>query len=243
MVKTKKSPVRKAFKTAAKQTRKTAQKATNNLVKLIKKVSLKQTETKYAHVSAENVQLYHNTGQGVYNLINTTQGITDTGGGTSVLSNRIGDEVIARGISMKLWVANKLDRPNVMYRMFIFKYQALNSPSVSSLFKTGSGNKIMDDIDKEYVTIVYQKIFNLQVGYSAYPNATINGDTDGREAHVYKQIWIPLKDKKIHYADGAATPKFFNYGFVIVPYDSYGTLLSDNISSFTYQYKFYFKDP
>lgn len=214
----------------------------NSLVALIKKVSLKNSETKYAHISFENQNLNHNSGYIQNTLLATTQGITDNGVGTFVNACRIGDEVIARGISIKMWIANKLDRPNVMYRICVFKYQSQSPPSLSSLFKVGVGNRIMDDLDKEYITPVYQKIFNLQVGYSATATGT-SGDTDGREAHTYRQVWIPLKNKRIHYVDGGSLPKFINYGFFIVPYDSYGTLTTDNIASFTYQYKFYFKDP
>lgn len=229
---------RKTYKKKAGSRSKTA-----SLVKLIKKVSLKNSETKYVHVSAENNNMYHNTPFIVNSLVNTQQGIGDNGAGTTVLTSRIGDEVVARGISIKLWIANKLDRPNVMYRVIVYKYQSFSQPVGSVMFKTGTGNKIMDDIDKEYISPIYQKIFNLQVGYSAFPNPTINGDQDGREAHRYIQLWIPLKNKKIHYADASAIPKFTNYGFTLLPYDSYGTLTTDNISSFSYQYKFYFKDP
>jgi len=214
-----------------------------SLVSLIKSISLKNSETKYNHYIAENQNMFHNAGFIKNNILNCTQGITDTGTGLGVYSNRIADEVIARGISIKLWIANKLDRPNVMYRMIVYKYQSQSPPASTALFKGANGNKIMDEVDKEYITPVYQKIFNLQVGYSATVNAGVNGDTDGREAHTYKQIWVPLKNKKIHYVDGGSIPKFIDYGFFIVPYDSYGTLGTDNIASVSFQYKFYFKDP
>lgn len=212
------------------------------LVSLIKKVSLKSSETKYVHQSAENINLNHNTGYQYQNLLYTTQGITDTGAGTSVFSNRLGDEVIGRGISIKLWIANKLDRPNVMYRFFVYKYQSNNPPVLANLFKSAVGNRMMDDLDKESYSIVFQKIFNVQVGYSAYATAT-GGDTDGREPHKYFQCWIPLKNKKIIYNDAGVIPKFTSYAWAIVPYDSYGTLTTDNIASLAYSLKFYFKDP
>jgi len=235
-------PVRVFRKKSTKKTYKKSSTNTKSLISLIKKVSLKHSETKYAHISAENNQMNHNSGYIVTQLLNTSQGLTDTGATTSVISNRVGDEVIARGISIKLWIANKLDRPNIMYRICVFKHQSNSIPPLSSCFKTAVGNRIMDDIDKEIITPVYQKIFNLQMGFSAYATG-VAGDQDGREAHRYMTIWIPLKNKKIHYNDGGQVPKFYNYSFFIVPYDSYGTLTTDNISSFTYEYKFYFKDP
>jgi len=237
----KKFSKKRTFAKKRKSFRKKSYSKNKSLVALIKKVSLKNSETKYNHISNENINLFHNTGHQFSGLLNATHGITDNGAGTSVISNRLGDEVIGRGISIKLWIANKLDRPNVMYRICVYKYQSQSIPTLVNLFKTGSGNKIMDDLDKEYITPVYQKIFNLQVGYSAVPAAA--GDTDGREAHTYKQIWIPLKNRKIHYTDAGSIPKFTNYGFFIMPYDSFGTLITDNIASYSYQYKFYFKDP
>jgi len=237
-----KKVTRKLFKKPAAAKRAPVRKTNRSLISLIKKVSLKQTETKDTHYLSENNQLLHNNGFQKNNLLYVTQGVTDTSTGTSAYSNMIGDQLIARGISIKLWIANKLDRPNVMYRMFVYKYQVNSSPSISILFKGANPNKMMDDLNKEYVTIVYHKVFNLQMGYSAYATGTA-GDTDGREAHTYKQIWIPLYNKKIQYNDGNGVPKFFDYGFCIMCYDSYGTLITDNIASLAFQYKLYFKDP
>jgi len=238
-------PVKKTFKKRVYKKKTYVKKGISkrsSLVSLIKSISLKNSETKYTHSIDENRNMNHNSGFLYTNLLRTSQGIGDPGTGTSAFSARIGDEVIARGISIKLWIANKLDRPNVMYRLIVFKYQSQTVPTSTALFKGANGNRIMDEVDKEYITPVYQKIFNLQVGYSAYATGTA-GDTDGREAHTYKQIWIPLKNKRIHYVDAGSLPKFIDYGFYIVPYDSYGTLTTDNISSVSFQYKFYFKDP
>lgn len=234
----KKRPIKKSFKKRG--IKKGKYGGTKNLISLIKKVSLKNSETKYNHSITENYNMLHNGGMIVNSLLYCQQGITDTGTGLSSYSNRIGDEVIGRGIQIKLWVANKLDRPNVMYRLIVYKYQAQSAPIASALFKGANPNRIMDDIDREYITPVYQRIFNLQVGYSASAGGTSN---TGKEAHKYLSVYIPLKNKKIHYADGGTLPKFFNYGYYLVPYDSYGTLPTDNIASVSHSWKFYFKDP
>lgn len=230
-------------KTFAKKNKKPIKRFSNrkSLISLIKKVSLKNVETKQTHRIVENINVNHNSGYIFTNLLTSYQGITDTDTGAIFNSTRIGDEVIAKGISIKLWIANKLDRPNIMYRLIVFKYQSQSPPTLTTIFTGANGNKMMDDIDKEYITPVYQKLFNLQVGYSAYATGT-GGDTDGREAHTYKKIYIPLKNKKIVYNNGGNIPKFIDYGFALIPYDSYGTLTTDNIASFTYQMKFYFKD-
>jgi len=65
----------------------------------------------------------------------------------------------------------------------------------------------------------------------------------GREAHRYLQCYIPLNNKKIHYNDGGSDPKFFDIGFALIAYDSWGSLTTDNICSYAWERKFYFKDP
>lgn len=207
-----------------------------SLVNLIKRVSLRNVETKSVHKIQENININHNSGSIHTNLLRTEQGITDTDTGTATYSNRLGDEITARGISIKLWIANKRDRPNVMYRMFVFKYSVGSIPSAASLFTGANGNRIMDNLDTETISIVYQKVFNLQ------NNVSFSDANHTREAHTYRKIWIPLKNKKIVYTNGGNQPKFNDYGFFIVPYDSYGTLTTDNIASYAFEYQFYFKD-
>lgn len=244
MAYTKKPATRKIYKKKAtkKFTKRSNTTSTKSLVKLIKSVSLKSAETKSTHQVTENQQLYHNTPSQFTGLCNTSQGITDTETGGSSFSNRIGDAVVARGISLKLWIANKLDRPNVMYRLVVYKHQSLSGPTATGIFKGANGNRMMDDINKELVSVVYQKIINLQTGLAAAGDASGNPFI-GKECHTYRTIWIPLKNKQIVYNDSGSTPKFFNYAFSITPYDSYGTLITDNIASLNFQHKFYFKDP
>jgi len=212
----------------------------SSLVSLIKSISLKQVETKTTHRIEENLNIYHNIGYIFTNLLKTTQGITDTDTGVNAYANRLGDEVIARGISIKLWVANKNDRPNIMFRMGVFKYQAGSIPTLSQIFTGANGNRMMDKLDNEYITIVYQKIFNLQAGVSGL--LTSGSGFVNKEAHTYRKIWIPLKNKKLVFNNGGSVPKFIDYGFFIVPYDSYGTLTTDNVASFAYEQQLYFKD-
>jgi len=206
------------------------------LVSLIKKISLKNVETKTTHKIEENINMNHNSGYIFTNLLRTTQGITDTDTGLTAFSNRIGDEILARGISIKLWIANKRDRPNLMYRFGVFKYQANSVPTLANLFTGANPNRMMDKMDNELVTVVYQKLITLQA------NVAFSEAGHTRETHTYRKIYIPLKNKKTIYQNGGSTPKFLDYGFFIVPYDSYGTLTTDNIASFAYEQQFYFKD-
>lgn len=236
-----KKPMKRGLKKGA--VRKTG--VNKRLISLIKKVSLKSSETKQAYTIVENVQLYHNIVNIKQDLLYTTQGITATDTGTSAYSNRIGDEVIARGLSLKFWFANKKDRPNVMYRLVVFRYTSGDTVSSNDIFLSATANFMLKDYNKDKIKVLYSKIFNLQVGVSG----TLPVGTDGsywnqKEAHRLLKVWIPLKNKKLRYdGDVSGVPKWSDIGFAIVPYDSAGTLTTDNIASYAYHSKFYFKDP
>jgi len=214
----------------------------NSLVALIKKVSLKNSETKHTHAITENVQLNHNTP--VIDIIHlqSTQSVGDNNTGTSNTACRVGDEVIARGLSYKFWLANKLDRPNVMYKIVFFKYKSNTTPSAPApYYAQGTSNYMIRDLDTEQFKIV--KIVKVNLENNGQRIITVGGALVGAEGHRSVNVWIPLKNMKLKYENGSGTPHFMDYGFNIVAYDSYGTATTDTIASYSYNRKFYFKDP
>ncbi len=78
-------------------------------------------ETKTVGKQAENVQLFHNKALYLSNLLATTQGVEDPNDLTTNAA-RIGDSVKLTNLNIKFWLSNKLDRPNVMYRLIMFWY-------------------------------------------------------------------------------------------------------------------------
>lgn len=232
---------KKTFKKVSRKIVRKSKTSNKKLIALIKSVSLKNVETKTTHSLAENLQLYHNTPNLRFAFLRTSQGTSDTDTGANYYANRIGDMLMARGISIKLWIANKLDRPNVMYRLVVFKYQSTTTPTGAIAYVGANPNKMMDNLNKEVITPVYQKIINLQTALSASGDAAGNPFV-GKECHTYRKIWIPLKNQKIIYDNGGQVPKHYDYAFMITPYDSYGTLTTDNIASYAFEYHFYFKD-
>lgn len=234
----KKTPSKKVFKKRA-----IARASKNRLVRLIKAVSLKQCETKNTHTIVENQQLYHNV-PFVFNsvLLKTEIGTNDTDTGTSNFTCRLGDEVVARGISIKMWLANKLDRPDLMYKIVVFKYRSGTTinPNADPYVSQGTSNYLLRDYNVEKFKIVLTR--RVRVSTSAQ-RITSQDVFNGAEGHKAVNIWIPLKNKKIKYEDGSSTPLMTEYAIGVVAYDSYGTLTTDNICSFAYSAKFYFKDP
>lgn len=213
---------------------------TSRLVKLIKKVSLRQTETKDTHVISENIQLYHNTPTAIGSLLYTEQGINDNESGLTQYSKRIGDEIVASGISLKFWFANKLDRPDVLYKIIVFKYKANTTLANPEPYENqGTSNYLIRDLNVERFKIV--KVVNFRITTSAQ-RITTTDVFNGAEGHKAVKIWIPLK-RKIKYESGSSVPFGWDYACSIVCYDSYGTLTTDNIASYAVNRKLYFKDP
>lgn len=212
---------------------------------------MKKTETKYFDFGDENVQLYHNN---CINAVGTIAGLSqiynpwsDIVPGTARYQ-RVGDKITPRGMSLKLWIANKLDRPNVMYRILIVRVPKTvagvatgNSFDPFQTVNQGStGNKMLLPIDVDRgVKTLYDRVFNLQVGNSQI----ISGSLFGKECHVYKKLWIKRKKAGPIVFDGTGQYIVNNPIIIyVIPYDSYGTLTTDNIASLSLHCRLYYKD-
>ena len=154
---------------------------TKSLVKLIKRVSLKTAETKCTHWIYENLNLNHNVPTLSGGHLATTQSVSEDNTGTgAVIACRIGDKVFARGISYKFWIANKLDRPNVMYKIVFFRYQSgytlgVNDPYCSQ----GTSNYMIRDLDVEKFKILKVKKINLQTSAQRITTTDVFNGAEG----------------------------------------------------------------
>lgn len=210
---------------------------------MMKKVSLSQCETIRSNKYDENFQLFHNTTRYVTGLLATVQGDTNPGG-HNIEGTRTGQEVVAKGLSVKLWLSNKYDRPNCMYKIILFKYPTRGTVFVGDTMlwqgQDGNGstmNRMIDSIATNRVKVLAQRII---VPKSEF----IGTDGFGREKSHLKEIYIPMKDQKIRYQyPNAPFPSFFDIGLAVVAYDAYGTLVTDDIATFAYSSRFTYKDP
>jgi hypothetical protein len=66
----------------------------------------------------------------------------------------------------------------------------------------------------------------------------------GKEFHYYKKLWIKKKGARDIVYDSTNSDQIVNnpVHVWVIPYDSYGTLTTDNIASMAYQGKIYYKD-
>ncbi len=200
---------------------------------ITKKVMRSTFETITVGKTAENVQLFHNKALYQGALLATTQGVQDPDNQVGN-SARKGDKIYLRNVNVRFWLSNKLDRPNVMYKLFLFWYTEGQTLSDQLCFFTQT-NKMLDRINNENIGIIDQKtVFSKDM----YLNGT--------EKFEHSQLCTlngNWKGKKIVYDNGGSTPRKRNVGFCVVCYDAYGTLQTDNIASVAYNYVTRFQDP
>lgn len=234
-----KTPARsKAYMSKVKANRHAKYTRARSLPRLIKRVSLSLGETKKSNQYSENIQLFHNVTNFKSNLLSTTQGTRDPEGFSQMTTNRVGDEVVARGIKIRLWLSNKADRPNVMYHIFVFRYRSELTLSDGMFWRGQDGlgsnmNRMVDQPNPERIKVIrHLKVHSTTLFAPDY------------EKSYLREMWIPLKSRKLQYREGNSTiPRFTDIGFAIVPYDAFGSGPLDNIASYAFTSCFYYKDP
>ncbi len=203
---------------------------TKEVRKIARSVAQGICEKKHFTWMDENKQLLHNKGDYTTNFLACKQGITDDESGTAQL-NRIGDEIMLKDITIRLWLSNKADRPNVMYKAFLFWYDPDAALSDSYAFFSAQ-NKMLDRVNTEVLSIIDSKVIFSQNNYSPDHERSQLCTLKGR-----------YKGRKIKYDEGGTVPKFKTLGLCVVCYDAFGTLQTDNIASYAYNATVGFIDP
>ncbi len=201
--------------------------------KIARDVAMTIPERKTFGFMEENVQLNHNKTNYLGQWLKCKQGVADPNNLVQQLV-RIGDEFYLRNINIRFWLSNKLDRPNVMYKLYLFWYDSGMSLSDAYCYFTQT-NKMLDRVNNENISIIDSKtIFS----GPSYENGT------EKHEHSYlctlKGSW---KNKKITYDEGGSVPKKRDIGTMVVCYDAFGTLQTDNIASYAYNGNVVIQDP
>lgn len=202
------------------------------------KVMRRNMETKTVGKTLENTQLFHNKALYVPNLLSLSRG---TGDDNDQSSNacRIGDEVLLRNVNVRFWLSNKNDRPNVMYKLFLFWYNSAVPLADAIVFFT-QNNKMIDRINNENVGLIDSKTVFSQSSYSVGVSSVGGSAKEHSYLATLNGNW---KGKKIRYNGTNIVPKDRSVGFCVVCYDAFGTLQTDNIASVAYDYVARFQDP
>ncbi len=209
---------------------------TKSVKKIAKKVAMGIPEVKAYGFIDENRQLFHNKTDYLTNFLSCKQGTADPNDvqGPNDRLVRIGDEYYLKSVNIRLWLSNKLDRPNVMYKAFLFWYDADATLSDPVCWFTQQ-NKMIDRVNNEQISIIDQQTIFSGPSYE-----------NGTEKHEHSYLCTlkgKWKSKKITYDEGAATPKKRTIGMMVVCYDAFGTLQTDNIASYAYNAKIEIIDP
>lgn len=216
----------------------------------VKKVIQKTAETKYFDVGVENYQLYHNLGYGVVapttvtalpTVFNPWSLITQ---GTARF-NRIGDKISPRGMSLKMYLANKHDRPNTMIRVIVaILPKVFGGNIVTNAFdpfqiaNSGiNGNTMTFPADRDKgVKFLYDKIHRIS-------NTQQWNGYNGKEMTKVIKLWIKRKRaSQIVFDTTSSTIVNKPLAIYCIPYEQFSTLTTDNIASVSCFARMYYKD-
>lgn len=196
-----------------------------------------------------NEQLYHAVGSSNIGTYWTTviTNLLSTPVGTGQFQ-RVGDSIQAQKLDFKFWLSNKGDRPNVMYRILVVKGEEGDMASGTNLGMAGaSANTMLTFINTDKYTVLYDRVINSAAGFKANQTEILGvkqpGELDRREQALYHSFTVPINKKITYKTDAGAVPTGNNYlNCYVIPYDAYGTSLTDNIASMAFNVKFTFTD-
>jgi len=151
-------------------------------------------------------------------------------------------------MSLKLYIANKIDRPNTMVRIIVAVLpKELNGTVTTSVFdpfqvqNTGTnGNNMLFPADRDAgVKFLYDKIHRMA------PQQVSNIDGPGTKKEMTKIIKLWIKRKRsndIVFSNALSVITNKPLAVYALPYDQYSTLTTDNVSSIAGYMRLYFKD-
>jgi len=194
----------------------------------------KNIETKNALITyPDGSEIFHNNFLTLTNqLLSTTQGIQDPL--NSAAQCRIGDAVNLRGVSMKMMLELNERFTDVTFRLLVIKSAKGDQPTRDNLYNGISGNKMIDVINTERYTVLFQKYIHLkttgngQIGAATETGIGNNSGTSvtSRATRIVK-VWIPgtkfVKSGVLTYENASAQPKFFDYHVILYAYSNFST--------------------
>jgi hypothetical protein len=203
------------------------------------KTSAGRTEYKEFYNSGQNVQLYHDASDGITAgsrgpLFTPLTGLPQ---GTAN-GQRVGDNIFVKEVGMRIWLSNKSDRPNVMYRVSVVILpgsSSLPGPATSVVFPNAGTNYITAYPDTTQYSVIYDKIVNKDMGsLTQYATAS-----SLRERSYFHDVVIPFNATVSYSGTNTATAALYAF---VTAYDAYGALAGDNIASFSYSTRIIYTD-
>lgn len=211
------------------------------IVRVVNKMLRKRIETKEStQTVADGVQVTHNNFI-ILDPPSTFMRVT-AGGGSDPMNGsgeRVGDELTLKNMQIRMMVELNERYSDVTFRFMIIKSAKGDVPTRATLFAGKSDNKMLDTINNERYTIMYQKTFKIvapnpgTIGAAATVDLLAAGynDWDPKLSRATKIIKINLPGAKfgkgglIRYENASSTQvKFYDYVSVLYAYSNFTTL-------------------
>lgn len=207
----------------------------------IKRISLKQSETKTSHQKEIGQDLFHNLTHYYPNLLACDQGVSNPIGTSQDSRNRIGSEIKAVGLRIKNQIISTPGRPNCNYMIYIFWYRAANSLNDSTFWSGPSGggatnNRFLDHPQPAIYRIIKKMFIQNLNNYDA-------GGADNRVHTAYRETYIPLKLRTLRYNQNSTLPEPWTIGMAVTAFDANNTAQTDQLADSNFATTFYYKDP
>jgi len=250
-----KRPYYKKRRTIAKKYGTTVKKANASasvIQAMVKRTLFKHAETKHSQSDISDYQqIEHNSFKNIFpnNILNTTPGVNDPTQGNT--QNRIGDKITLLKCSIRMMLELNERYTDVTYRIIVTKSARGDTPTINTLFKGLSGNKMLDEINYERYSVIYQKWGKIKAGNlgansvaggtaftgsGLYDAGSGYGQFLGRSTKIVK---IDIDGKKfakdgiIQYEGPANSTlqKFFDYNVFIYAYSNYSTIAPTSVTA------------
>lgn len=205
----------------------------------IKQNNNRMIETKHSNTtSPDGTEIYHNNFVTLTSkVLKTTEGVQDPTIFNSL--NRIGDKINVKGVKIKMMVELNERYSDVSFRLMVVRCARGDTPTRATLFNGLSGNKMIDTINSERYTVLFQKYFKMRAPNSGTIGALNSaggigsGINDEYTQNVFSRgtrvisAWIPgtkfSRTGVITYNNATEDPKFFDYHALLYAYSNYST--------------------
>lgn len=208
---------------------------------LIRRTVLRVAEPKTKDYSPAKVELYHNSfytvggiaPNGFVTCMNTSAAMPQSG---SLDNCRIGDQVNLSHFDIKLLIGQKADRPNVTFRYMVLGVPKGSSIDYASWFTAVTNNVLLDDPNTDFVRIYKRGFWR--------PNEAGLLATGNDEYTFTKRLRVPYKKVvKFGPSNGSTTHNDQDLYFVLMCYDAYGSLGTDNVAYVQMSQCLHYRDP
>lgn len=208
-----------------------------SVTKIVNKVLRKKIEVKHKDHGHTYTTLYHNNFLNAFHAMLIHPNFLSLSQGTGE-NQIIGTEANIIGTMLKIMFLIKADRMNTKFRVLILRHPKDYNimASYTNVFDNLTSNCMIDGIDKDRVTVLYDKVFG-------YKNFNPTNSTD--EITFFKTIIVPRQKYKLVYQDDGSLyynmPRSYD-SLIILAYDSYGSPITDAIGNVLVNQRTYFTD-